>query len=125
MATDFLLDAKIDGARIMNTQNEDVDWLNPWMPIESNEQRQALESELHRELTPGHQLVGLSVVALAMRRDQDDVLFQLQDGQVAVVHLTWKGGPEIDARWPVTACYSSLGEWIELAMKPDHLDFNS
>jgi hypothetical protein len=63
-------------------------WLEPWAPIEQPEAREAMQSKLHSELCAPHPLFGLSVVALARRHDQDDVLFELADGRVAEVHLT-------------------------------------
>ena len=65
-----------------------IEWLEPWMPIERPEEREAMQKELHSELCASHPLFGLSVVALARRYDQDDVLFELADSRVAEVHLT-------------------------------------
>jgi hypothetical protein len=65
-------------------------------------------------------LFGLSVVALARRYDRDDVLFELADGRVAEVHLTWTGKPERDPCWPETTIFGSCALWIEERMKPLH-----
>jgi hypothetical protein len=58
------------------------------------------------------------VVALARRRDQDDVLFGLADGRVAEVHLTWSGKVEADSRWPRTTIFASIGNWAADRMRP-------
>jgi hypothetical protein len=95
-----------------------VSWLEPWTPVESGKTRSALETELHRELSLGHPLHGRSLAAIARRADQDDVLFALDDGSVAEVHLTWRGRPEDDPRWPRTEIFPSAEAWIERRMKP-------
>ena len=102
-----------------------VSWLEPWMPIDSEDARRAFEGELHRELGAAPLLFGSPAVALAKRQDQDDVLFELQDGRVAEVHLTWRGRPESDPQWPRTAIYPSLDAWTEHQMKPLNVEFRS
>jgi hypothetical protein len=97
-----------------------VVWLEPWAPIEQPEAREAMQAELQRELCTSHPLFGLSVVALAKRYDQDDVLFGLADGRVAEVHLTWSLRLERDPRWPSTAIFASVAMWAEDQMRPLH-----
>lgn len=97
-----------------------IAWLEPWTPIEQPEAREAMQSELCSELCPSHPLFGLSVVALARRHDQDGVLFELADGRVAEVHLTWSRQPETDPRWPRTTIFASAAIWAEQRMKPLH-----
>jgi hypothetical protein len=60
----------------------DIEWLEPWAPLEWPDEQEAMQAELHVELCPSHQLYGPSVVALARRHDQDDVLFELADSRV-------------------------------------------
>lgn len=95
-------------------------WLAPWMPIKRLEAREAMQSELHSELCASHPLFALSLVAIGRRYDQDDVLFELADGRVAEVHLTWSRGPERDPRWPRTAIFASVAVWVEERMRPLH-----
>jgi hypothetical protein len=95
-------------------------WLEPWMPIEQPEAREAMRSELRSELCPSHPLFGLPVVALARRCDQDDVLFELADGRVAEVHLTWSRKQETDPRWPRATIFASAAVWADERMKPLH-----
>jgi len=66
---------------------------HPWQQLGTSD---ALMSELHRELAPGHALFGVPLNAIARRLDSDDVLVSLNDGsgRVALVHLTWRGKPE-------------------------------
>jgi len=80
---------------------------HPWQQLGTSD---ALMSELHRELAPGHALFGVPLNAIARRLDSDDVLVSLNDGsgRVALVHLTWRGKPETDVGFPRTAIYSSI-----------------
>lgn len=61
----------------------EIKWPEPWVPIQRPEEREALQAELHSELSASHPLFRFSVVALARRYDQDDALFELSDGRVA------------------------------------------
>jgi hypothetical protein len=91
-------------------------WIEPYSP-------DGLAAELQREVGPGHPLFGKSARALAVARDRDDVLFEINDGsnvQYAVVHLTWQ--KESNPLWPGTEFFSSLESWIEW-MKADHDDY--
>jgi hypothetical protein len=100
-----------------------VQWLVPWFAVESGEQRSTLETELRQEIARTHVLFGLKVSALGHRRDQDDVLFALEDGRVAEVHLTWRGTAETDPRWPEMVFFPSLTAWVEEQMVPAHADW--
>jgi hypothetical protein len=102
-----------------------TDWLEPWTPMEHSNERSAIEGELERELNEAHPLFGLSAVALARRHDQDDVLFEIDEGRVAEVHLTWRSGRESDPRWPSTKIYESVFAWVEERMRPQHEEWRS
>lgn len=95
----------------------ELDWLDPWRPTPPG-----LETELARELGPGHVLAGRRAVAVGRRMDNDDVLFYLPDGPalLAVVHLTWTGQRERTADWPHAELYQSVAEFAERRMRPDH-----
>jgi hypothetical protein len=93
------------------------DWLDPWQPTAPG-----LEAELDREVGRGHPLSGRRAIAVGRRLDNDDVLFWLPNGPAmfAVVHLTWTGKREGSPQWPGTTLYSSLDDWRERCMIPDH-----
>ena len=94
---------------------DDVELLEPWQRVNSAE---TLETELARELEPGHRLHGRhGLRALARRADRDDVLFA-NETLAAVVHLTW--AKESDPAWPSADLYPSLEAWITQRMEPDH-----
>lgn len=67
-----------------------------WVPV-TDRDAEVLERELARELR-----------AVARRFDRDDVAFELDDGSLCVVHLTWK--VERDPRWPQCDFVSELPE---------------
>lgn len=77
-----------------------------WNPELPEETRKALERELYREVTAGHVLFGLTVSAKALGGSGDDVVFQLQDGRYAVVHLTWHA--EHGPNFPFTVMFNDL-----------------
>ena len=84
-----------------------------------------MEVELEREVGDAHPLSGRRAVSVGRRDDCDDVLFFLPDSPqpLAVVHLTWSGRRESRPEWPHTTFYSSVEDWVERRMRPDHLEF--
>ena len=78
-----------------------------WHPVTADEAH-ALERELARELPVGHALKGRSARAVARRLECDDVAFQLGDGRLCVVRLTY--AVERDPIWPHTRFVSELPE---------------
>jgi hypothetical protein len=104
-----------------------VEWLVPWYSIADNPVQVAdIERELRRELSSGHPLSGLPVLAVGRRQDCDDVLFSLADGtgRVAVVHLTWTHNPPEQPPWPSTFVFPSFEAWVAEGMHPDHDEFH-
>lgn len=95
-------------------------WLAPWSPVDDTAQCGALERQLSAEIAPGHVLTGHAVRLIARRDDTDDALFQLDDGRVAEVHMTWRRSRETDPRWPAAAIFTSLEQWAGESMKPLH-----
>jgi hypothetical protein len=92
--------------------------LEPWRALPP-ERAQALLREVQIELSPGHPLYGADLTAIAVSRLADDVLFLLDDGRVANVHLTWSRGAEQNP-WPSHRIYASFEEWAKQVMIPDH-----
>jgi len=102
-------------------------FLKPWQKLaddaEGQKKADLLLGELIKEIHFDHPLSGLPLRAVAMRQDQDDVLFEVlgRGDLLAVVHLTWQ--KEIDSRWPHTELFSSWQHWMDAVMIPDHEDF--
>jgi len=94
--------------------------LKPWEEFLPG-QAVAFVCEAQTELSPGHPLHGTKLTALAHSTRADDALFQLEDGRVVDLHLTWSGRQE-QAPWPRHRVYASLEEWAQQVMIPTHED---
>lgn len=93
----------------------------PWYTVDPEEALR-LEQELDRELPVGHILSGKGVVAIAMRKDQDDVLYQLVGpDSVAVVHLTYS--QETMPAFPKTEIFPTLERFFSERMAIDCLEW--
>lgn len=109
------------------TKPEHLEFLTPWeeFPGDSGGQKRAanLLSELKREIPSDHRLSSLTLRAIAIRRDQDDVLFEIlgNEEKFVVVHMTWK--KEKDPRWPRTRFFSNWRQWVDAVMIRDHEDY--
>lgn len=92
----------------------------PWEDINEYSQdiRQALLKELKRELHRKHPLYRMGVILIGQRQDNDDILVELEDGRIAVVHLTWKGRSE-SGPWPSTRVYQDKKDFWDHEMKQD------
>jgi hypothetical protein len=104
-----------------NFDMQEIEWLEPWF---ARTEGDGLEAELKREVCCfTHPLYARTVKAVGSRVDNDDVLYFLPDHEFpfAVVHLT--GKKEISPDWPWTVFYTSLADWVENCMKPDHLEY--
>jgi hypothetical protein len=64
-----------------------------------------------------HPWYGTKLTAIAHSRAADDVLFRIEDGGVADVHLTWSGQVE-QTPWPDHDVYASVEEWVQRVMIP-------
>ncbi|MBX9737205.1 MAG: hypothetical protein K2X32_09795 [Phycisphaerales bacterium] len=93
-------------------------WLTPWDPIQREDERLGMQSALAREIDVDHPLWGLAVVAIARRQDNDDVLFSLADGRLAVVHLCWAGKKE-KPPFPWTTLYMNEEAFVRNGMIDD------
>ena len=91
-------------------------WSGPWRSLDFADEAEALASQLQRELVAGHPLSGLSASPVARRDDTNDVLFELTDGRVAVVHLTWVNGPFTET-YPWAELFSSMDAFLAEAIE--------
>jgi len=88
-------------------------WVGPWFGVENAAERQALLAQLQRELPAGHVLSGVPVTLVGRRQDCDDVLYELEDGRVAAVHLTWVSEPGPLPDFPWTDLFDSFDRFVE------------
>ncbi len=84
-------------------------WPEGWSEIVDKKQAAALRVELEGEVGVGHVLHGETCNARATNY-LDDYLFELADGRVAWVHLTFANRPERPP-WPGTQVFESLEAW--------------
>jgi hypothetical protein len=116
---------RLDAKNYLSAQNMTVEqvpsFLEPWKePISG--QAEALLREMRSELSPGHPLHGANVKAIAVSVQAGDALFQLDDGRVCQVHLTWRRSAE-QPPWPRHRMFSTLEDWVREVMVPDHEDY--
>ena len=106
---------------------DDIEFLTPWRIIEDSPEMQdrvgRLSARLQSEVPEKHVLHGLKVRAVATRVDQDDVLFEIEGGDMplAVVHMTWR--EETDPQWPSTKLFQSWDDWVRDEMLTAHLEY--
>jgi hypothetical protein len=99
-------------------------WIPPWQQI-SDRGRAAYEHELKLETSPGHPLHGVPATAIGRTMHDDNILFQLHGhaAALAVVHLTFRGRPEREVKWPHVTLYRHLDHWIMRGMLIDAADY--
>jgi hypothetical protein len=105
---------------------EQLEVVAPWEAFADSSDKRAglLSAELASEVCPGHVLYGSRARAVATRIDRDDVLFEIEGGDMplVVVHLTW--AKESDSRWPVTRFFVGWEQWAIEEMLPAHKEYN-
>ena len=52
----------------------------------------------------------------------DDVLYQLDDGTYAQVHLTFTKKPFESRDWPGHDAFETIADWMIAVMVPNHID---
>ncbi len=85
-------------------------WPDGWFGVDDPEHRRMFAHELASEVGVGHVLKGLNASPIARADGSDDYLFQLEDGRVAEVHLTFANRPERPP-WPGAQVFESLEAW--------------
>lgn len=86
-------------------------------PYQEEIEEQALLQELALELPQNHPLANQKVdFLLAKRIDQEEIILELENGSLAVVHLTWKGKVE-QAGYPRTRIYRTEKEFWQQEMR--------
>jgi hypothetical protein len=105
-----------------------IEILTPWRVLEDSPENknraELLSARLASEVSLEHVLHGLKARAVATRIDRDDVLFEVEGGEMplAVVHMTWR--KETDPRWPRTKMFESWEQWVHDEMLPTHEDYS-
>ncbi|HYL74548.1 MAG TPA: hypothetical protein VEU96_10105 [Bryobacteraceae bacterium] len=94
-------------------------FLKPWEPL-YGDRAKYFEQELARELPEHHPLCSKRYTALAKTEVSDDILYCLDDGTYAQVHLTFTKGPPERPGWPGHQAFEALADWMVGRMLADH-----
>jgi hypothetical protein len=89
--------------------------LEPWFRPEPR-QAAALVAAVQAEIGADHELAGHQLAAVVKCGGCDEVIFSLDDGTFAQVHLTWARHPE-PGPWPAT---QRLGGFLALETAIDN-----
>lgn len=94
-----------------------IHYLKPWH-LNSTD----LTDQLHKEINKKHILYNKVVKTIARRQDNDDVLFEVDNGdfKYAVVHMTWTQKASEDPRYPRTETFKNWQEVYENRIIKDH-----
>lgn len=94
-----------------------------WSAMEMDEKsRISLVEELQLELHDNHILQNETFELIARKTNNDDIVLELEDGRVAVVHLTWKSKTETNG-YPITRIYKDKLDFWNKEMKQEILEF--
>ena len=98
-----------------------IEWLEPWRPIDDPDLALVFEEELAREIAPEHPLANLALTAIGQHTITSEFLFRVEDGsgRVALVRLSWTGSRERPP-WPESRFYENEADWMANGMRPDH-----
>jgi hypothetical protein len=107
-------------APLVRGEGARVTFLEPWERL-SSDQAESLNRELATELPLGHPLCQVALRAIARSGRADDALFEMNDGHVVVVHLTWLGACE-RLPFPLHRVYDSIDQWTREVMLAEHSD---
>lgn len=84
---------------------------------------QDLSQQLETELNQDHILKGKRTKTVARRQDNDDVLFEIENGKYAVIHLTWLKFAHKNTLFPITEIYTNWQDVFENRILIDGKDF--
>jgi len=101
-----------------------LNFLEPyWDAMEMEDKSiQALTNELKLELPNNHLLRNANNELIARKTHNDDIVLELENGNIAVVHLTWKAKKEIEG-YPITRIYKDKLDFWNREMKQDIIEF--
>ena len=105
----------------INFDQEPFEALDPENPSSAYD---AILREFYKEVAPGHILYGQTVRLLARRTDTDDIVLEVESGQIAYVHLTWCDGADTPP-WPSSALYFDKASFWRQIMRDEIEDFTN
>lgn len=103
---------------LLNNSIFGLNFINPFWDVDNMEEEsaQAIINELQLELSDHHILSNRSVKLIARNAQNDDIILELEDDNIAIVHLTWTSKKEKEG-FPITRIYSNEIEFWEKEMK--------
>ena len=109
---------------VLNKSIFDLNYLEPyWDAIEMDEKNiQSLIKEFKLELPENHILYNKSIDLIARKTHNDDIILELEDGKIAIVHLTWSSKKEKNG-FPKTRLYKDKIDFWNREMKQEILEF--
>ena len=94
-----------------------VEYCGSWFELRGDSERASLQRQYDLEISKNHQLWGQQGLVIGKNGATDDVMVQLADGCLAIVHLTWVGEPSDS--YPQVILYRSASE-ASLAIAEDY-----
>lgn len=109
---------------LLNTSIFELEYIDPyWDAYEMEDKNvQSLMDELKLELPENHLLRGKKIKLIARKINNDDIVLELENGYIAVVHLTWKSKKETFG-YPITRVYKDKIEFWNQEMKLEIMGF--
>jgi len=112
-----------DGSYLEVQNDSSILFLEPWVALRADsESAKFFEHEVARELAPSHSLYGRRLRTVAKNSACDDLLFRLDDGTYAEVHLTFTRTPPERPGWPRYRAFENLADWMVASMRPEHIE---
>ena len=107
----------------LNNSVFNLNFLEPYVDAFDMEDHtiQSLLDELKIELPDNHILKNKPVELIAKKNTNDDIILKLENGSIAVVHLTWSSKKELGS-YPTTRIYKDDIEFWNKEMKADIID---
>ena len=102
-----------------------IEFIEPWIVVDN--ERDAFEKELRRELSPQAALSAYTLRAFGRRVNCDDAFLEIRGVRagyvLALIHLTW-GNKAERLSWPTTTFFVTAEDFINNKMLLDAQDYN-
>jgi len=111
--------------KILNPSVFSLNFIDPYWDAWDMEDSMivALIKQLRIEMPKSHVLRNRSFELLAKDQRNDDIILELDDESIAVVHLTWRNGREASG-FPSTRIFPSHKAYWKKEMRVEILDYN-
>lgn len=109
---------------VLNESVFSLNFIEPYCDVMDMDEAyiQSLMDKLKVELPQNHILNNESFDLIAKKENNDDIILELDNGEIAVVHLTWKGSKETKG-FPLTRIYKNKLDFWNKEMRQDIIEF--